>query len=688
MHRYTVSGSTVQSDTSRMPPGLTRHGETGYCSFDLWALNREERMTKGYNGSILHIDLSTSTSRVETMDETWYRTYGGGGLLGAWFLLRDTPPGIDPFDERNLLIFASSVIAGNDAPGLARFSVICKSPQSGGVAETRGEGPFGTWLKGSGYDAVVFHGAAPEPTVVSLEHLRVSFHPAAELWGTTTAHTTAALERQLGGDDGSTVQVAAIGPAGENLVRFASIVTSYSIQAARMGVGAVMGSKKLKALALCGCALPPVHDPGELAALRSEFEDGMRANTLSMWQKDPPGFSAAADLSDFDTAYIGYHNYRSNLRLENSNYTRAKYMEYYRGHIACPGCPNDCIKVIDPRVGDHPLSPEGHPLSAGIHQEATGALGPNVGNPNLKLMLEANVMCNELGMDPVSLGFTMSFAMECYEQGLLDDGRTGGRSLRFGDEAGVKPLIEDIAYRRGLGDTLAEGSRRAAEQLGGDATEYALHVKGVEMVSFEPRTQTGLALGYATAPIGPRYDICEHDWDFDVVTGWDHTLEQSRTLGILERLPMEHLGPDKVRNYKVLNTIWSACDALNLCVFASAPTRVLSLTMIPRLIAALTGWHTSSYEFMRLGERRNHLMRVYNLREGLGAADDTLPVRFFTLPIDHGRLAGTVIDRDHFDAAIRMYYEMMGWDASGVPREATLHEHQLGWAIPHLNGVP
>ncbi len=663
-------------------------------------------MSKGYNGSILHVDLSTSTSRVEAMDERWYRIHGGGGLLGAWFLLRDTPPGIDPFDARNLLIFASSVIAGNDGPGLARFSVICKSPLSGGIAETRCEGPFGTWLKGSGYDAVIFHGTAPEPTVVSLEQGRVSFHPAAELWGTTTAHTTAALEERFGG--GGTipdVQVAAIGPAGEHLVRFASIVTSYSVQAMRMGVGAVMGSKRLKALALRGCALPPVHDPEELAALRAEFEAGMRANTLSMWQKDPPGFSAAADLSDFDTAYIGYHNYLSNLRLESSSYTRAKYLDFYRGHIACPGCPNDCIKVIDPRGAsdangssgrsrDETDAQEtgarqtGHPLSAGIHQEATGALGPNIGNPNLKLMLEANVLCNELGMDPVSLGFTMSFAMECSEAGVLGDDRTGGRSLRFGEEVSVARLIEDIAYRRGLGDLLAEGSRRAAERLGGDiAAGYALHVKGVEMVSFEPRTQTGLALGYATAPVGPRYDICEHDWDFDVVTGWDHTLEQSRTLGILERLPMEHLGPDKVRNYKVLNTIWSACDALNLCVFASAPTRVLSLEMITRLVAALTGWHTSSYEFMRMGERRNHLMRVYNLREGLRNTDDTLPDRFFNRPIDHGRLAGTVIDRERFHAAVRMYYEMMGWDETGVPRDATLHDHQLGWAIPHLDGV-
>jgi len=628
-----------------------------------------------------------STSRVEEPGENWYRLYAGGGLAGTYLLMRDTDAGVDPLGPENLLVFASSVIAGNDGPGLARFSVVCKSPLSGGVAETRCEGPFGTWLKGSGYDAVVFRGRAASPSVAVLDEGRLSVDDAGALWGKNTADATEALERRYESDaaaPGRGVQIAAIGQAGENLVRYASIVTSYSIQAARMGVGAVMGSKNLKAVVLRGCALPAPADPAALAALRVEFEEKMRANTLAMWQKDPPGFSASADLSDFDTAYIGYENYRSNLRVEHSNYTRAKYLDYYAGHIGCPGCPNDCMKLIDPRPE---AARGGHPLSAGIHQEVTGALGPNIGNPDLALMLRANVLCNEYGLDPVSLGFTISFAMEAFERGMIGVDQTGGRELRFGAAEVVEPLISDIANRRGFGDVLAEGSRRAAERIaaaeaGAGAEELALHVKGVEMVSFEPRTQTNLALGYATAPIGPRYDICEHDWDFDVVSGWEHTLEYSRTLGILERLPMEYVGVDKVRTYKVLNTIWSACDALDLCVFASAPTRVLSMEMITRLVTALTGWQTSSYEFMRWGERRNHLMRLYNLREGLGAEDDTLPERFFTTPIEHGRLRGTVIDRDRFDETIGAYYEMMGWDEQGVPRAATLLDHQLEWADP------
>jgi aldehyde:ferredoxin oxidoreductase len=465
------------------------------------------------------------------------------------------------------------------------------------------------------------------------------------------------------------VQVAAIGQAGENRVRYASIVTAGSVQAARMGVGAVMGSKHLKAVVLRGCTLPPVADPDRLAAIGRSFAERMPRNSLSMWQKNVPGFSAAADLADIDTAYIGMNNYKTNLSVGTSNYMREKYLPFYQGCIACPGCPNDCIKMINPR--------DGQPESAGIHQEVTGALGPNIGNDDLKLMLEGNVLCNQFGLDPVSLGFTISFALECLENGLISPDQVADCPIAFGQTENLLGLIKNIALRRGIGDLLAEGSRLAAEHLGPAARPFALQVKGIEMVSFEPRTQANLALGYATAPIGPRYDICEHDWDFDTVTGWDHTLELSRTLGIFERVPMEAISEIKVRHYKVLNTIWSACDVLDLCVFASAPTRLLTLSDMVGLVESITGWKSSDYELMRWGERRNHLMRLYNLRQGLGASDDTLPDRFFTEPIAFGRLAGTLLDREAFQAAITLYYEMMGWDEQGVPRRSTLIDYGL-----------
>jgi aldehyde:ferredoxin oxidoreductase len=271
-------------------------------------------------------------------------------------------------------------------------------------------------------------------------------------------------------------------------------------------------------------------------------------------------------------------------------------------------------------------------------------------------------------------------AMECMEEGLLDEAKAG-LPLRFGEGEAALEMTRRIAEREGFGDILSEGVKRAAEQIGGGAERFALHVKGVEMVPFEPRTQAGLALGYATAPVGPRYEVCEHDWDYDTRVGWPHSMEGSRTLGILRRVPMDALGPEKIRNFKALNDVWSAADVLGLCLFAVAPTRVLRLEDMAELLAAVTGWDTSSYEIMRFGERRNHLMRIYNLREGLTAADDTLPDRFFEDPIRDGVWAGTRLERQQFQEAIRTYYQMMGWDDAGRPLPASLIDHHLEWTL-------
>jgi aldehyde:ferredoxin oxidoreductase len=208
-----------------------------------------------------------------------------------------------------------------------------------------------------------------------------------------------------------------------------------------------------------------------------------------------------------------------------------------------------------------------------------------------------------------------------------------------------------------------------------------MHVKSVEMTCFEPRGQTNLALGFATAPIGPRYDICEHDWDFDTASGWPHTLENSSALGIYRRIPADYVGPEKVKNFRALNNLWSACDALDLCIFASAPTRALTLPEMSGIVEAVTGWKTSDYEFLRWGERRNHLMRAYNLREGLTVDDDSLPERFFAESVPTRHSASTRLERKKFNDAIRMYYSMMGWDSRGVPLESTLVDHELAWVL-------
>lgn len=627
--------------------------------------------TFGFHGKLLNVDLTNRTAHIEEPGEVFWRLYGGGGLLAANLLLNRTPPGLDAFDPRNLLILSSSVVAGHPYAGLARFAAAGKSPLTGGIGETRCEGPFGVALKGSGVDAIVVTGASPSPVSLVIEDGAVTFADAGHLWGLETPQTVDGLEHDLG--DG--ISTAVIGPAGENLVRFASIVADRDFQAARMGLGAVMGSKRLKAVVIRGDRHPPVADPGTCAALTRSYAARIPDNPLTAWQHDPPGFSAWIHTHGIESA-LCVRNYTESVFEAAEAYRPGHFMSRYVGVAECPGCPNDCIKVFAGGA-------EAEGRAAGIHQEITGALGSNLGLANLDDVLAANVLCARLGLDPTSLGFTLSMAMECREHGLLPQADAAWTPA-FGDGAGVLSAIAAIAGREGFGDTLAEGARRAASAIGPAAMPYALHVKGLEMVPFEPRTQIGLALGYATAAIGPRYDICEHDWDYDVAVGWPHTLDGSRTLGIVERLPMADIGLEKVRNFKALQTVWSAADVLCMCQFAVAPTRLLSLHQMAEMLAAVTGWETSSHEIMRYGERRIHLMRVYNLREGFTAADDGLPDRFFDDPIRSGQWAGSAIDRDAFGAAIRAFYRMVGWDDAGRPHAETLADHHLGWTARYL----
>jgi len=625
----------------------------------------------GYTGNILWVDLTQHSYLLEHRDELFWRRYAGGGLAATALLLERTPPGIDPLGPENLLIFASSVIAGQPGPGLARFTTAGKSPLTGGIGETRTEGPWGVALKGCGADILIFSGVSATPVAVEIAGGEVTFHDAADLWGLDVGPTVDALEARLGGD----IHPAVIGPAGEHQVRYASIVTDRTYQANRMGLGAVMGSKRLKAVVLRPEQHPAVADPARLATLAAEFERRMRLNDLSTWQFDPPGFACWIYLHGLDAA-LDVRNYRDCEFEGLAGFQKAEFLRREIRELGCPGCPNNCIKSI------HPLSfAVLDPRASGIHQEVTGTLGPNIGVGDLDVVLAANNRCNQLGLDPTSLGFTLSYTMELFECGLLSPADNAGAALHFGDGPAALAMTEQIAHRQGLGDLLAEGTRRVGERIGGDAPKWAMHVKGLEMVPFEPRSQTNLALGYAVAPIGPRYDICEHDWDFDTHVGWSHTLNLSRTLGILERIPMNYIGPDKVRNFKALHVLWSAADALDFCIFAIAPTRLLSLEDMAATLAAVTGWETSSHEVMRLGERRLHLMRWYNLREGLTAADDRLPDRFYEEPVASGPRQGDVIDRAAFGQAIATFYEMMGWDESGRPRPATLYDHGLEWVL-------
>jgi len=633
--------------------------------------NAYSKSRSGYTGKILTINLTDQSFLISEPHEHYWRTYGGGGLLAAERLLHETPAGADPLGPENALIFASSVMAGQPYVGLASLAVCAKSPLTYGMGETHVEGPFSASFKESGFDVIVIKGRASSPTLISINQGDVNFIGASEYWGKNVDATVDLLEERYGAE----IATAVIGTAGENLVRFASIVTNRSFQASRMGMGAVMGSKNLKAIVIAKGVRPAVADPVRAQQLTDQYQNRIPSNPLSDWQYQPPGFAAWVHTHGLDAA-LCTKNFRESAFSGVENFTPEEFMSRFKGNAPCPGCPNDCFKLFTPdSLADDP----GKSKASAMHQEITASMGANIGNGDLDFLFESNILCNTLGLDPTSLGYVISMAIECLENGIEIPEISA--SLTWGDTAGIRQLILDIAARQGAGDLLAEGVKRTSDKLGPKSSHFAMHVKGLEMCVAEPRTQTNLALGYATAPIGPRYNICEHDWDYDLELGWPHTMQGSNTLVILERIPMDYLGPEKVRNYKALSQIWSATDALCLCVFAAPPTRSLTLEEMGSLLSAITGWESSSYEVMAFGERRINLTKIYNIREGITADQDTLPERFFTDPISVGRWSNYSIDKSKFQEMIATYYAMMGWNDEGVPRYSTLLSNHLEWVV-------
>ncbi|MGB4609630.1 MAG: aldehyde ferredoxin oxidoreductase C-terminal domain-containing protein [Saccharofermentanales bacterium] len=623
-------------------------------------------MSFGYHGKILYVDLTHKSFREQKPSEIEYRRYGSGSVMAVTKLLLETPVGIDAFDPEAYLMFFNGILGGHRAPGLARFTITGKSPATGGIGEARCEGPFAHALKRSGYDGIIFHGKSEQPVMLLIEDQIPQLISAEEVWGEKVSDTVEKIKADY--PDSS---IAAIGPAGENKVRFANVICDQNHQASRAGMGAVMGSKNLKAVVITSGHMPEVFAPDQLEEISLNFVKKMQENTLSMWQYNRPGFGAWIHTHGIDAA-LCVNNYQTSKCDYTDQFTPEKFAEFYKGESPCPYCPNNCIKRY--------ATDSDNEFMGGLHQEALGSLGPNIGNSDLKKIIQANVLCNEYGMDPNSLGFTISFAQEAKQNGTLDESLLSGLNLDFSPDVDLEKLTIMIAKRQGLGDILAEGAALAAEKIGNDSQKFAMTVKGNELVSTECRSQTNLALGYATAAVGPRYDICEHDWDYDTEVGWDHSMNYSRTLGILERIPMYYSGPEKVNDYKVLNNLWSAVDALGMCLFASAPTRVYSLQEMADLFRQVTGFETSSYEIMRLGELKNHLFRLYNYREGFSKKDDKLPDRFFEQEINAGALAGKKLDREQFEYNIVFYYQMMGWDESGCPRRATLYDYGVDWA--------
>jgi aldehyde:ferredoxin oxidoreductase len=572
-------------------------------------------MAYGYWNRILRVDLTRRTSWVEEPDDAFYRRYVGGRSFIGYYLLTESPAGVDPYGPENPLVFAPGVVTAAPLPGAGRHSVGAKSPLNDGFGEAEAGGYWGSELKKAGYDALVVQGQADTPTWLWITEGGVEFRDARALWGRTTGEAQDAIRAELGDQ---LARVAQIGPAGENLVRYACVVNDLKDVAGRTGMGAVMGAKRLKAIAVRGRGKVPIADPASIQQLAKWVSGTLMENHRTFHE-----FGTGAGMTGKHLAGgLPTRNYQEGQFAGVERINAEAIRDTVRvGMESCYACSVRCKKVVEVTEGPYRVDRR----YGGPEYESLGALGTSCAVDDLIAVCKANELSNALGMDTISLGTTIAWAMEAYERGLLSREEADGLDLRFGNADAIVTLTERVARREGLGDLLAEGAARAAQRLGRGTDHFAVHVKGLEVAMHDPRHMANMLKNYPVSP-----------------TGGDHT-----GTAYEERAFRNVIGLCHFLNYK--------------------QDQVLALTR------AITGWDDfDEAEFEAVARRGITLARLVNLREGHGRHDDVLPPRMHE-PIQGGPLGDRVITHDEVAGIVRDYYVQQGWDPeSGIPTAATL----------------
>ena len=615
----------------------------------------------GYNGKILRVDLTHSLCKSYEPPGDYYRRYLGGRGFIIHTLLTEVPKGADPFGHQNKLIFALGPITGYPVPGSGKNSVGAKSPLTGGFGEAEAGGYWGSALKSAGYDAIIVEGLAAKPVYLWIEDGRAEIREAGHLWGLEIADTVRALEKEF---EGKKVQTAVIGPSGENLVRYATIANDISHVAARSGIGAVMGSKKLKAIVVRGSTPPSMADPEKV-------------KELAKWME--MHFKEKSRLAEYGTGSTMVANEASGtLPVRNFQGGRFRGIEKIKPQVmfeksyvvergTCFACPIRCKKEV--KLGD-PWNVD--PIYGGPEYQTLVALGPNCDIDDLEALIKADELCSRYGIDTISTGASIAFAMECFEEGILTVDDTDGLELTFGNANAMLTMVKRIALRQGLGDLLAEGSKRAAERIGKGSEAFAMHVKGLEIAMHEPRYKQGMGLHYSVHVNGPDHCSGIHD---DLVnknlSDWDR-------IDVADSIMSTELSPRKARMLYHVGLWRNLYNYLGLCLLVPWDYK-----QIVDITEAITGWPMSYWRLMKSVERGITLARIFNLREGFTTNDDKLPRRFAASPAT-GPLKDVAIDPEKLVQAKQVYYQMLGWDASGVPTYGRLVELDIEWAKDYL----
>jgi len=622
-------------------------------------------MQGAYNGKFLRVDLTQGTTQVEEVPELIYRMYLGGSAMAAYWLVREIKPGIDPLGPDNVMVVATCLTTGAPFSGTNRFTVAAKSPLTGAYGESEAGGWWGPELKLAGFDGIIIKGQSPRPVYLWIADGKAELRDASHLWGKLSGEVHDTLKEQTD----KRARILQCGVAGENLLRLANIVNELKHFNGRTGLGAVMGSKRLKAIAVRGHGKLEAKNPEGLAQVQKWFREQYDRN--------------ADTLHKFGTSRnVGAVNADGILPTRNFQEGQFEHAKEISGqHMAatiltdegtCFACAIACKREVE--VPELEVTPK----FGGPEYETIAAGGSACGIGDLKPIAKFNQLCGEYVMDTISTGMTIAFAMECFENGILTKADTDGLELRFGNAEALLALVPKMARREGFGAVLADGAKRAAAKIGKGAERFALHVKGQEIPMHEPRGKQGLSLAYATAPVGADHMRAPQDPAYEGFhPSGGHALEP---LGLCEPLPRKELSPRKVRAYYYAQHWWALASSLGVCHLASAPLDILGATPMVNLARALTGWDTSLWELFKVAERGAALARVFNCREGFTPKDDRLPARLHEA-FTSGPLQGVRIDPDTFARAVRLYHQMEGWDPeTGWPTFARLAELGVEWA--------
>ncbi|ADL12997.1 aldehyde ferredoxin oxidoreductase family protein [Acetohalobium arabaticum] len=624
----------------------------------------------GWQGRVLWVDLTEKEVYKEELSEDLCRKYLGQSGINAKILYDNVGPEVDPLDPENYLIFGVGPLGGTLAPCSGRFTVTSKAPLTGLFGDSNCGGHWGPELKYAGYDHIVITGKADQPVYLWINDEQVELRDASKVWGKTTWATEEYLQEKLGNN---TIQVASIGPAGENLVNYAAIICNHNRAAGRTGMGAVMGSKNLKAIAVYGSKEIKVAEPKEFLDIAVESQEDIMDDPLYE-VANTFGTTAITRLAQ-ELGFLPTKNFQESTFSGADKLSGEKILEKYATkHKGCFNCPVSCSRYYKVDEGEY----EGT-VGEGPEYETISAMGTKCGNENLPSVLKANTLANQLGLDTISTGSVISWAMELYQRDIITSEDTGGLELEWGNHQELIELVKMIAHRKGFGDLLAKGAFKAAQEIGNSAEEYVVHSKGMEYPAVDVRGTKGMALGFAVASRGgdhlkslPLYEIA-HDV-------YKEAIQEELGIEVEDEYWTQY--ETKPRLIAWHEEWHCVVDSLGLCKLEGIALKPLRPKHFAQLVSAATGVEFDEDRLQKIGERIWNLERLFNIREGLSREDDMPPKRMLEETIATGPSAGEGLSSAKFNSMLDEYYSLRGWDlANGIPKKQKLEELNLNWEV-------